>query len=160
MEEAFDAGVVEAFYNMESGDSFAARIEEEGGSSLGPRTEYCRVVRVYGRSSRESGRIMKIKHRCEPTRDHWISNTIYHTEDGAHIKRLGPPSIDIHGVTTNALAVDYTPDHTLVATCDSCGNTGVVPVSESDLPTTANLVHRDDELVTSCCSGEWTTSLE
>jgi hypothetical protein len=156
-ENAFDSDVVALLKDVEKGDTFAARIETEG-SPLGPRTEYVRVKAVcdYGAAYR-----IKIEMRCEPSADHWIPNTVYIEDSKAEIRRLGPPNITIHAVTEDVLSVDYSPDQTLHGTCDECGKTGTVPVSEDDLPITEPLlIERDGELVTSCCHSEWSCSLD
>lgn len=154
-ENVFDSNVVKTLASLQKGDTFAARIETEG-SPLGPRTEYFRVKTVYHWSDK-----MDIEMRREPSADHWIPNTIYIEDSKAEIRRLGPPNITIHGITEDALSVDYSSDHTLQGTCDECGMTGTIPVSEDDLPITEPLlIKHDGELVTSCCHSEWSCSLD
>lgn len=110
MDETFTVDLVEALYDLETGDTFAARIETVG-SALGSRTVYCRVESVCDGIARDDERIMKIERRREPSVDYWISNSIYETDDGGvEIRRLGPSNIIVHGVTENVLAVDYSPD--------------------------------------------------
>lgn len=151
----FDTDVVEALKEFQTGDTFAARIETEG-SPLGPRTEYVRVKTSYGFSDQ-----MKIEMRREPSAEYWIPNTIYIEDGKAEIRRLGPSNIKIHAVTEDVLSVDYSSDHTLQATCDECGRTGTVPVSEDDLPIKDSiLVKIEGKSVTSCCHSDWSTSLD
>ena len=162
MEDAFTADVVDALYGMEAGDTFAVRIEDEG-SSLGPRTEYCRVETVYDGISRDHDRLMKMEMGRDPSADHPRSVTVFEADGGgAEIRRLGGFDTVIHGVAADALAVDYTSDRTLTATCDECGRTGTVPVSEADLPVIDPLLTDDGDgaTVTACCSANWTTAVE
>lgn len=147
-------------YGLDEGDTFAAIVETDD-SSLGPRTEYFRLDTLYDGIARDNDKIADVSHRRDPSADYWIENSIYHTADGAAIKRLGPADITIHRTTTDVLTADYTSDHELVATCNACGNTGRVPVDETDLPLTDPiLVDSDDGRVTACCgTDDWETGI-
>lgn len=160
-EDTFTDEVIKTISDLGEGNTFALLLDART-NSFDAHPEYCRIVTNYTHS--RSARIAEIEQRREPSREYWYPNSIYETDDGeAIIKRMGPSDIDIRGITTDPLAVDYSPNCTLLAECDLCGHRGVIPVDESELPTTTPGLTENaaGETVTVCCgTTEWSTTLK